>query len=91
MARSKWKLNYFSKHIWRKFFFYKFFYKRPKTRFVYSRSSQIPNFFLNKFVRIHKGNFSNFLLIDNYNIGYKFGEFSFTRKPFHFPLKKKKK
>lgn len=46
---------------------------------------------MNTYFRIHKGNNFRRLLINIYNVGYKFGEFSFTRKPFHFPLKKMNK
>lgn len=91
MARSSWKFKYFSKSIWRRiihFFKYKKF-KYKKYNF-YERSSNIPDCFKNRFLKIHKGNTSRKLLVNKYNVGKKFGEFSFTRKPFHFPLKKKK-
>lgn len=91
MSKSKWKLNFYSSNIIKKFHNFLFFKKKPKNRFTYNRSSHIPFFFINKIIRVHKGNFFNFIYIDIYSLGKKFGQFSFTRKPFHYPLKKKKK
>lgn len=42
-------------------------------------------------VYIHKGNKYKRIRLSHLFIGYKFGEFSFTRKPFKYPIKKKKK
>ena len=42
-------------------------------------------------VYIHKGNKYKRIRFSILLIGYKFGEFSFTRKPFKYPIKKKKK
>ena len=91
MARSRWKLNFFSKSIWRKIYFLKKRRYFKKKKMFYDRSSTIPSCFSTYFMRIHKGTKSRKLLINMYNIGYKFGEFSYTRKPYHFPLKKSKK
>lgn len=92
MARSRWKLSYFSNFIWRKIIFFKkksnFKIKKP---IFYNRSSSIPNCYINNNFRIYKGNNFRRLLINIYNVGYKFGEFSFTKKPYHFPLKKTNK
>lgn len=65
----------------------KFKYKKGNT---YERSSSIPLCFKNKYFKVHKGNSSRKLYINKYIIGKKFGEFSFSRKPFHFPFRKKK-
>ncbi len=91
MARSCWKFKFFSKSIWRKIFFLK---KNPRKKFNYKvcfdRSSHIPQIFINSILKIHKGsNFRN-VFINKLSVGMKFGEFGFTRKPFHFPLRKKK-
>lgn len=71
-----------------------FFYRNGKFKYkksnFFERSSSIPSCFKNRNVRIHKGNSSRRLFINKYVIGKKFGEFAFTRKPFHFPLRKKK-
>lgn len=42
-------------------------------------------------VSIYKGNLFNKFTFNKYHIGFKIGEFSVTRKPFSFPLKKLKK
>lgn len=91
MARSRWKFLYFSNSIWKKIIFFKKkkiirkFYKN-----IYERSSYIPRCFKFLYMRVHKGsNFRKFWSMP-YLEGYKFGELAFTRKPYHFPLKKKK-
>lgn len=55
------------------------------------RSSSIPNCFINAKVYIHKGNKSKKLTVYKNVVGYKFGEFSFTKKPFYYPKKDVKK
>lgn len=92
MSRPIWKFKFFSKSVWRKILFLyrsnslkKFNYKS-----VYERGSNIPSVFKNSIFRVHKGASFRNLLINKLNVGMKFGEFGFTRKPFHFPLKKKK-
>lgn len=90
MARSRWKLKYFSKSIWRKIsLIYK--NKKLRRRITFDRSSCIPKCFTNKFIRIHKGKRGRSILINILMVGSKFGEFSFSRKPYHFPSKKSKK
>ncbi len=89
MARSSWKFTFISSHIYKNVFFSKF--KNIKLNKIFSRNSFIPNFFLRKNIFIHKGNIFNKVTINKYYLGYKFGEFSFTRKPFSFPLKNLKK
>lgn len=90
MARSRWKLIYFSKSIWRKIVALKKG-KKVKKRITFDRSSSIPDCFNFRGCRIHKGRKGRSLLINFLMIGKKFGEFSFTRKPYHFPSKKSKK
>ena len=88
MARSKWKLTYFTNSMWRKIILFKkkkFFKKKV---IFYDRSSSVPKCFLYKMIRVHKGKKYRRLFVNDYNINYKLGEFSFTRKPYHFPLKK---
>lgn len=92
MARSRWKLSFFSNFLWRKIVFFKKKSNFKNKRFIfYNRSSNIPHCLMNNHFRIHKGNNFRRIIVNIYNIGYKFGEFSFTRKPFHFPLKKMNK
>lgn len=90
MARSRWKLKYFSNSVWRKIVGLKK-NKKIKRRSFYDRSSHIPDCFFACLIRIHKGKKVRKLFIDEKVIGKKFGEFSFTRKPFYFPSKKSKK
>jgi ribosomal protein S19 len=88
MSRSQWKLSYFSKSIWRKIVLLKKKDFLRTKKIIFDRSSSIPECFSFYFLRIHKGKRFRRLFIHMYNVGFKFGEFSFTRKPFHFPLKK---
>jgi len=91
MARPRWKLLYFSKTIWKRVIYVK--KGRPIRRYfkdIYERSSNIPKCLKFLFVRIHKGANYRKMWCMPYHEGFKFGEFAFTRKPYHFPLKKKK-
>jgi small subunit ribosomal protein S19 len=47
---------------------------------IMSRSSTISKYFLNQKVAIHNGNSFKNVFITEYHLGYKFGEFAFTRK-----------
>jgi ribosomal protein S19 len=92
MARSKWKNKFFSLSLWKNIinikqnFLKKVFFKNK-----FYRSSSIPKCFCSYFVNIHKGNIYKRMLINKNVIGFKFGEFSFSRKPFFYPKKDKKK
>lgn len=59
-----------------------------RTKLFYDRSSTIPECFTTYFIRVHKGKRFRRLGVNLFNVGFKFGEFSYTRKPYHFPLKK---
>lgn len=90
MARSRWKLEYFSKSVWRKITIIKK-NKKFKRRVFFDRASSVPDCFFAFYIRIHKGRRFRKILIDNFIIGKKFGEFSYTRKPFYYPAKRSKK
>ena len=93
MARSIWKFKYFSKSVWRKLFKIKKIknkHFRFNYKYIYDRSSSIPSCFKGSIFKINKGMSYRNLIINRFVVGMKFGEFAFTRKPFHFPLKKKK-
>ena len=91
MARSKWKYISFSRFIWKGVLRKKKRNRSINLDFFFKRNSVIPECLSNRFVKIHKGNlFVNFYTL-TYAIGYKFGEFSFTRKPYHYPQKKNRK
>lgn len=91
MARSSWKYNYISKSIFKKIFFKKLFNQKLKKFPIMTRNSIIPNELLNTNVGIHNGMTFIYLYVTKFMLGKKFGEFSFTRKSFFFPLKDKKK
>jgi ribosomal protein S19 len=57
---------------------------------LFCRSSCVPKNFFKKQLYVYKGNIFNKIVFNRYQLFYKFGEFSFTRKPFNFPQKKKK-
>lgn len=88
------RMDEFYKKYTNRFKYYKLMVQRFKRRINYvitDRSSVIPNLYLNKNVQIHKGTNFRKLFISKTIIGYKFGEFSFTKKPFKFPIKLKKR
>jgi ribosomal protein S19 len=58
---------------------------------IFCRSSAIPKDFFRKTAYLYKGEIDTRIEFSKYAINYKFGEFSFSRKPFSFPQKKKKK
>lgn len=88
MARAKWKFLFYSRDVFLKSIILNV--KRNligKNKIVFTKSSSIPYFFLNRKVNIYKGFFFRKLLVNKFICGYKFGEFSFTRKPFKFLAK----
>jgi len=90
MGRSNWKFKFFSKSLWRKILkFIKFKEIKYKKTIFFNRSSSIPKCLIGFNIKIHKGLGFRKLFVNKYNVGFKLGEFSFSRKPFHFPLKKK--
>jgi len=62
--------------------------KKSGIQKIWNRSSVIPESFLNKSIFIHNGNTFKKLLVQREHIGFKFGEFSFTRV---YGSKRKKK
>lgn len=64
--------------------------KKYENRIFYDRSSTIPKCFKNYVLKVHKGRGSRILHVNGFVVGNKFGEFGYTRKPFHFPVRKKK-
>lgn len=85
MSRSKWKRQFVSNHII-KLTKKKNTLKRPVK--IYSRNSVIPASFIGKSILIHFGKDFKKVLINKKHVGFKFGEFAFTRK---FSTKEKKK
>jgi small subunit ribosomal protein S19 len=74
MSRSKWKGLFIEKSI------IQLNKKKKRKLKTYSRSSCIPSFLINKFILIYDGKEFRKCYINREKIGYKFGEFSYSRK-----------
>lgn len=88
MSRSVWKVPFVSR------LFFSNFLAKKKNFNVWQRSSKIPSSFVNKRIRIHNGIWLLSLNVKPNMVGYKFGEFSFSKrmgKIIHFQNKSKKK
>lgn len=73
-----------SRSIWKGKFIYKYllsnkFLERNEKK-VWARNSTIPSTLIGKFVFIHKGNAFHKVFINREKVGFKFGEFAYTRK-----------
>jgi len=77
MTRSKWKGPYIEANL---------FKESKKNRKIWARSSTIPEFLIGETVLIYNGREFKRITVTRDKIGFKFGEFSFTRK---FVLKPK--
>ena len=84
MSRSNWKGSFIQKSVLN-------LKKSKKKLKIYSRSSCIPSFLLNEFVLIYDGKEFRKCYINREKIGYKFGEFSFSRKKRNVKTKSNKK
>ena len=86
MSRSVWKGSFVTKNLLKK-------NKKTKKNFfkIWSRNSSIPSFLIGKTVFVHNGKQFHKVLITREKIGFKFGEFSMTRKHFKKILLSKKK
>ena len=69
--RSKWKGSFIHCSILK--------LKKNKIN-IWSRSSVIPEIFLNKYVFIHNGKDFKKVLVTREKVGFKFGSFSFSKK-----------
>lgn len=99
-TRNMWKIMFsvfktaHNKNIISSFFLLnktEFFNNLFKKKKFYSRSCNIPSFLSEAELILYKGKHPVVTKILNNCIGYKFGEFAFSRKPFFFTLKEKKK
>jgi len=59
--------------------------------YIFRKSLTILSDFSDLHIMIYKGNLFRKILVNKYLIGYKFGGFTHTRKPFNYPIVKKKK
>lgn len=74
MKRSAWKGPYIEPSIFK--------LKKKRLKKTFSRKSVIPASLINKRVLVYTGRRFIPIKIDRKKIGYKFGQFSFTRKMF---------
>jgi small subunit ribosomal protein S19 len=81
MSRSKWKGAFIDNSLKKKFC-------NVKCK-VWSRKSIVPYELIKKFVYIHNGKIFKKIYVNREKVGYKLGEFTFTRN--HFVKKKKNK
>lgn len=88
MARSVWKLNFFSKNCL-KLNFQKKSHSASKKIIIFNKSNIVLNSYANDFVYIHKGLFFKKLFVSSKLIGKKFSSFVFTKKPFNYPVQVK--
>ena len=86
------KLKYYSTSVIRSLYLIKLnpihFSSEKK---VYSRSSNIPNLYKNIEVNIHYGKSFKIKIFNKWNIGFKFGEFTWNRKLALYKAKQLKK
>ena len=90
-----YKLNKLGSSTWRKLFLvYDNDVFSSKNKIIYDRNSAVPSTFVGSKVRIYAGKRFHTRIINRWMVGYKFGEFSWTRKLALYKakqLKKKKK
>lgn len=84
MSRSVWKRSFIDSYIYSNNFIVKSNFR------IWSRRSTIPHFLLGKIAFIYNGKIFKKIVITREKIGYKFGDFSFTRNLSNKQIKKKK-
>ena len=94
-TKKTFRLNHVAPSTWRKIFLiYNNEVFRPKKKIIYDRHSTIPFLFVGSTIKIYSGSKFHTRVINRWMVGYKFGEFSWTRKLALYKakqLKKKKK
>lgn len=94
-SRKTFKLNHVGTSTWRKIFLiHDNDVFKPKDKVIYDRHSTIPALFVGSKVKIFAGSRFHTRIVNRWMVGYKFGEFSWTRKLALYKakqLKKKKK
>lgn len=92
MGLLNWKLNYSSKNLFKKILILKINNElKGRNKIIFKKSDRITSNFNNKQLLVYKGCFYRNLIVNKFILGYRFGEFSYTRKPFRYMLKSKKK
>jgi small subunit ribosomal protein S19 len=92
MSRSNWKGSFIHANLFRKTFIYinnKQLASRDEK--IWARNSVIPSFLVEKFVNIYNGNTFKKFFISIEKVGFKFGDFSFSRNYVFKKFVKKKK
>jgi ribosomal protein S19 len=90
--RSNWKLNNVDKSMFKKILLLKVNNKLSGyNRIVFKKSNIVTKYFVNHKLLVYKGCFYRSFIITRFLLGYRFGEFAYTRKPFRYMLKAKKK
>lgn len=82
MSRSSWKLNSIPNSFLRTSFI-------QKSKQIWNRGAIIPSFLVGQLIKVHNGKEFKIIKITEEKIGYKFGEFVTTRKPYMYKGKKK--
>jgi ribosomal protein S19 len=91
-SKKTFKLTYVAPSTWRKIFLiYDNEVFRPKEKTIYDRQSTIPMFFVGSKVKIYSGAKFHSRIVNRWMVGYKFGEFSWTRKLALYKAKQLKK
>lgn len=91
-VRRTARLNYMAPSTWRKIFLIhdnEVF--KPKNKVIYDRHSTVPSLFVGSKVRIYSGTKFHTRVVTKWMVGYKFGEFSWTRKLALYKAKQLKK
>ena len=68
-----------SRSLWKGPFLEKALYKNKLPTKIWSRSSTIPSSLVGMSVLVYNGKLFKRILIDRFKVGFKFGEFAFTR------------
>lgn len=74
MSRSVWKVPYLN------FIFFSNFFFKQQLFFIWWRNSSIPSVLLSNKVKVYNGVWMLSLVIKSIMIGFKFGEFSITKR-----------
>lgn len=85
MSKSNWKVGNFNLKLYKKLYFYNSNFK------IWSRSTVVPQILIGRRVLIHNGNSFKKIMLFREKVGFKFGNFSSTRKQGSKYLKKKSK
>lgn len=92
MGKSNWRLKFIAKSTMSRVLKESLGVKiKKKNSMIMNKSSTISKSLVGNTFLIHKGYNYRELKISNYHVGFKFGEFILTRKPYVYPKKSKAK